>query len=480
MSELGPYRILRALAVGGQAEILLGELDGPGGFVVQHALKVLKVPLGGRRPVDIPEARSLIAEARLLAQLSHPHTLAIHGLHVFDDRLVMVMEYVAGRSLATLLRRLGETGEMLPVEHALWVARCVLMSLDRAHSLRDQGGRPLNVVHRDVNPQNIILGFEGQIKLIDFGIAISRLSTRDTRFGMVKGKLAYMAPEQAYGAEDIDHRADIYALALVLYEMVTGIQALAGGEDSALDRARNPSIPQARRHKARLPATIDAILARGLARKPERRFQSAREMMVASSELLHNFNPRFCGDEMGPFVRAVLRDEFSNERRQRPNLGTQVVHEDELGGSPTPDPETVSPDELDYDPETLRFNAEHLSGAQVPEPERGEEGAEDDPFRQSRRHHMGLRRIQEIRRIGDEPTVKADEPPPSERSAVRFQPELAAGRTFQPDHPVVSKVDDALDLGDLLRAIEDIYKRRSGEEPEQEEGEDSTMIFRRE
>ena len=155
LTTLGPYKIVRSLAIGGQAEVLLGELEGPGGFVVQHALKILKVPLGGRRPVDIPEARSLIAEARLLAQLSHPHTLAIHGLHIFDDRLVMVLEYVAGRSLAMLLERLGRTGEMLPVEHALWVARCVLMALDRAHSLRDQGGRPLSVVHREIGRAHV-------------------------------------------------------------------------------------------------------------------------------------------------------------------------------------------------------------------------------------------------------------------------------------------------------------------------------------
>ena len=104
--KLGPYKIVRPLAIGGQAEIMLGELTGPGGFVIQHALKVLKVPLDGQNPLDLPEGRSLIAEARLLAQLSHPHTLAIHGLHVFDDRLVMVMEYVAGRSLGVAARSL--------------------------------------------------------------------------------------------------------------------------------------------------------------------------------------------------------------------------------------------------------------------------------------------------------------------------------------------------------------------------------------
>ncbi len=440
MQKLGPYRIIRPLAIGGQAEVLLAELAGPGGFAIRHALKVLKEPLSGQRPVDVPEARSLIAEARLLARLSHPHTLAIHGLHVFNDRLVEVLGYVPGRSLSFLLQRLRRQKEALPLEHALWVARCVLMALDRAHALRDDNGRPLQVVHRDVNPQNILLGYDGQLKLIDFGIAISRIATRDTRFGVVKGKLAYMSPEQAYGLDDLDHRSDIYALGLVLYEMATGKMALAGDENTALERARHPVIAPARHHNSRLPSALDAILARALARKPERRFTSAREMMMACSELLHTVNPRYCGDELGPFVRAILTEEHTQEKRATAGHGTQVVHEDELG----------QPPKDDFNPSTLRFSQELADP--LPSP--------DDA---------------DTADVAQPPNIPAATPP-----KLPTPPPIAAlSRPDKTHKDAPPGADDALDLDNLLQAIEDIYKRRSGEDPNAPPDNENTQIYRK-
>ena len=328
---LGPYTILRTLAVGGQAKVLLGRLKGPGGFALLHALKVLEVPAArtGTRLVDIPEARALIAEARLLAQLDSPYTLAIHGLHHIDDYLVMVLEYVAGRSLSAVLGHLAEHGQTMPLPHALWIARCVLMALEEAHTLTDQRGTALKVVHRDVSPENILLGYDGRVKLIDFGIAISRIASRNTRVGMVKGKLYYMAPEQATANQPVDQRCDVYATGLCLYEMATANRALAppagAVEDThqALERARNPSIAPARTWNDRLPGELDALLARALTRTPDNRYRRARDMMVASMELLHAVAPRYCGDELGPWLRKLLDSERLAEA-QVASPGTEV------------------------------------------------------------------------------------------------------------------------------------------------------------
>lgn len=525
MQKLGPYKIVRPLAVGGQAEILLGELQGPGGFSVRHALKVLKAPLGDRRPTEIPEARSLIAEARLLARLSHPHTLTIYGLHVYEGRLVIVLEYVPSRSLAFLMSRLRDKGERLPVEHALWIARCMLMALDRAHDLRDDNERLLGVVHRDVNPQNVLLGYDGQIKLIDFGIAISRIASRDTRFGVVKGKLDYMSPEQAYGLEDLDHRSDIYTTGLVLYELVTGVRPLGGDLDKALERARNPAIPPARKHQPDLPATIDAILARALARKPERRFQSARDMMVACSELLHTFNPRYCGDEMGPFVRAVLSQDVSGERHAARREGTQVVHEDELATPhPNASPADHRPPAGSAEPSTSARARHNARAPQAPPsahsprtPNRRRDATVPISLKAISKRDHDPRSAQQAPPHPDRfdpatmrfsPPQRGDAPaPPDAQSArSRYQPQRpstpppAATRTQPPARTPTPRSlnaldrhqrnlepapmdphireDESLDLNNLLQAIEDIYKH-SNESDDAPPAEEHTRIFRR-
>lgn len=362
MSErLGPYEIIRALAIGGQAEVQLGELPGPGGFSVRHALKVMRQRLHGEDPVVVPAARALIAEARLLVRLTHPHTLSIHGLHVYDDRLVMVLEYVEGRSLAAILSRLDLARAAVPLPYALWVTRCVLMALDRAHNLSDEQGRPLQVVHRDVNPQNILLGYDGRCKLIDFGIALSRISSRDTRLGIVKGKLDYLSPEQAYAMGDVDHRTDIYSAGLVLYQMTTGVNPLAGDPAEALSRAREPSFAPARDFDPSLPNDLEDILARALAREPDLRYPSAHAMLQDCSQLLYQRAPAWCGDEPTAWISEVLRQERQAEHAAHQRQGTQVllapegaaVPNDPTPASPMSFSDLLSPPARDDDPKTL-------------------------------------------------------------------------------------------------------------------------------
>lgn len=482
LSKLGPYKILRPLAVGGQAEVLLGELRGPGGFSVRHALKVLKDPLGGQRPTDVPPARALVAEARLLAQLAHPHTLSIHGLDVFDDRLVMVLEYVGGRSLAIVLERLARMGRAMPVEHALWIARCVALALDRAHDLQDDGGRRLNVIHRDVNPQNVLLGFDGRVKLIDFGIAISRIASRDTRLGIVKGKPDFMSPEQAYGVDDIDHRSDIYSLGLVLYEMLTGVRPLAGTTEQALDRARNPNFAPPRSHRPELPAAVDDVATRALDRKPSLRFQSARDMVVACIELLHTQNPSYCGDELSEYLKNLLTAEWEAEQRGGgPREGTQVLPLDEVSAESRSRPildRASMPSVYDLVPDPDDAHAPPTKKGRAPRALKPGAPSED-LYATSQRSHVEMRRVSAspLDDDDDEPTLLAQpDPPDDEPSTYDVDEHLAA-------------MDDALDLDELLQAIEDIYERRSGKAPPKEppahrrradgDDEESTQVFHR-
>lgn len=457
--KLGPYNIVRPLASGGQAEVLLGELSGPGGFRVRHALKQLRQPLT-QDELSTPPARALIAEARLLERLTSPHTLAVHGLYHWDGRLVMVVEYVAGASLASVLARCAERREAVPPALALWVARCVLLALQQAHELHDELGRPLHVIHRDVNPQNILLGFDGRCKLIDFGIAISKLASRDTRLGFVKGKLEYLSPEQAYASDDMDHRTDLYSLGVTLYEMLTGQNPLALGEPSrVLSAARDPRFVPATQLRPRLPASLDGLLARALARDPEERYPTARAMMLDCVRLLYELEPLWCGDELAPFVQGALRrEQAAAAQESRARQGTQVLPAAppaSAGGSSLlslsaavlaiPRPSAVAPP-----PSPAPWVAPPLA-APVED--------EGDP-------EEGLATLSEARPL----------PTPRERTVVASVEEIHGFAPTDPTREPPSQ-DEELDLSTLLQAIEDIYDRRSGR-PEGRE--DHTRVFQRE
>lgn len=487
MIKLGPYKILRPLAVGGQAEVLLGEIKGPGGFTVRHALKILKTPLGGRPATDDPAARALVAEARLLAQLAHPHTLSIHGLEVIDDRLVMVLEYVGGRSLAVVLERLARMGRVLPVEHALWIGRSIALALDRAHDLVDDGGRRLNVIHRDVNPQNVLLGFDGRVKLIDFGIAISRIASRDTRLGIVKGKPDFMSPEQAYGVDDIDHRTDIYSLGLVLYEMLSGVRPLAGQSDGALDRARNPNFASPRTHRPSLLPAIDDLTARALERKPSHRYQSARDLAIDCIALLHDVNAQYCGDELSPYIKNLLSAEWeADQRGGAPREGTQVLPVDEVSSESRNQPaleRSLMPSVYELIDEAEEEEEDPPTRGRVPRALRATQPGEDLYATSQRRHNLEMRKVSNtpapVGGDDDEPTLLAH--------ALPRDPSTADDVPTQDGGDQMADMDEALDLDELLQAIEDIYERRSGKAPVKEpvrhqpaqDDEESTQVFHR-
>lgn len=469
LHTLGPFEIVRTLAVGGQAKVLLGRREGPGGFAVHHALKVVELgPLGGARLEDVPEARTLITEARLLTQLKSPHTLTAEGLHALDDRLVMVMEYVAGRSLATLLHALSEQGTLLPLPHALWIARCMLMALEQAHALSDHRGAPLRVVHRDVTPENVLLGFDGRVKLIDFGIAISRMASRNTQLGIIKGKLHYLSPEQASGFHGIDHRTDIYAAGLVLYEMVTGRKPLAapdGRQEEThhiLERARAPQIAPPRTLNEKLPPALDAILGRALQREADQRYPRAREMMVACCELLHTIAPRYCGDELGPFVSRVLSEELRSDQAQL-REGTQVA----LPSSGPPPAPLKAPRSQPVAPAPSEPAAR-----QEPRAPRGEERERTTASRPRMRY---------VASQAPQAPPQRRPLPPLPDDATRLDPPRAGGAGAEeatrlepaPSFPGPDPAEEAVDLDQLLQAIEDLYDERSGRSDE------STRIFKR-
>ncbi|MGC3997378.1 MAG: serine/threonine-protein kinase [Anaeromyxobacter sp.] len=271
----GRWLLLERIAVGGMAEVFLAVEQGdPSGRL--YALKRILPTLGE----DGEFITMFLDEARLVAQLSHPAILPVHELGKQGTGYYIAMDYVAGRDLRTVLERSRARAEPLPVPLAAYIALRVADALDHAHRKRDAGGVDLRIVHRDVSPANILLGYDGSVRVIDFGIAQAALRThkQDTA---LRGKFGYMSPEMVRGLP-VDRRSDVFALGVVLHEMLTGERLFTGRSELAtLERVRSVEVLPPSRRRPEVPAGLDAVVLRALAREPEGRFPWAGELAQA-------------------------------------------------------------------------------------------------------------------------------------------------------------------------------------------------------
>lgn len=266
---LGQYEVGDLIATGGMAAVYRARVAGPMGFEKPVAIKVLL----DEAAQDEDTVRMFIDEARLGARLSHPNIASVLDFGEADGRFYLAMEYVDGVSLSALLKHLqrGRNPRPLDGRAALFIAQGVLRALSYAHDLKDANGRPLGVVHRDVSPQNILLDRSGAVKLCDFGIATGAHRVEKTQAGLVKGKAAFMSPEQAAG-DRLDARSDLYSLGVTLVAML-------GGMPSSDDQARG--FDAGRVDALDCPDALKPLLKKALSRKPSDRFQSAAEFSKA-------------------------------------------------------------------------------------------------------------------------------------------------------------------------------------------------------
>ncbi len=230
--------------------------------------------------------KMLLDEARILAELDHPNIVRLLELVAREGHAFIVMEYVRGPSLLEITRRLYRERQRMWAPFAAQIVAATCDALEHAHSRWSADGRPLHIVHRDVNPANLLLSVEGEVKLCDFGIALSDRRSLSTESGAIKGKYCYMAPEQALGVE-LDRRTDIYAAGLVLYELLTGENPLVADTDvGMIERARRGVTTAPSEIVPDLPPSLEQICLRALARDPDDRFQRAGELAQALRRFL--------------------------------------------------------------------------------------------------------------------------------------------------------------------------------------------------
>jgi serine/threonine-protein kinase len=274
--RLGRYQLLSRLAVGGMAEVYLARQGELSGFKTLVVVKKVLPHLA----VNPDFIAMFLDEARIASMLDHPNVVRITEVGRADDEYFLVMELVQGKPLASLLQHAEKAKTPLPHQMGALIVANAAAGLHHAHQLTDASGEPLGLVHRDVSPQNIMVSFEGSVKVIDFGIARALGRLGDTNAGSLKGKLGYMAPEQARG-EAVDARADIFSLGVVLWECLTGRRLFLRENELATLRAvvYEPIPPLAK--FTRVPSALESITKLALARNLNERFQTAEEMRIA-------------------------------------------------------------------------------------------------------------------------------------------------------------------------------------------------------
>jgi len=305
---VGRYALSHEIASGGMATVHLGRLMGPAGFSRTVAIKRLHPQLA-RNPEFVA---MFLDEARLAARIRHPNVVSTLDVVATDGELFVVMDYVAGDSLARLLRAASDRDERAPISVAAAIMVNLLHGLHAAHEACDEQGQPMSLVHRDVSPHNVLVGTDGLAHVIDFGVAKATGRAQVTREGQLKGKLAYMAPEQLKGGT-VDRRADVFGAAVVFWEMLTGARLFDGADEGEVyGKVLRGEVRRPSKVVAGVDRRADAIALRGLARSPARRYASAREMALAIEEKLPVATP----SQVGHWVERLTADVLSTRRRQ--------------------------------------------------------------------------------------------------------------------------------------------------------------------
>jgi serine/threonine-protein kinase len=302
--ELGKYTLVAELARGGMGIIHLAVAHGPGGFNKLLAVKELKPELADDQNYVV----MFLEEARLAARLTHPNIVQTNEVGSEGHRHYMVMEFLDGRSLHRVVRRLADRGG-LPVAAHLRVIAESLLGLHYAHELREFDGQPLGIVHRDVSPLNVFVTFDGQTKVIDFGIAKAVDSSLETQTGVLKGRVAYMAPEQAWGAK-VDRRADIYSAGVMLWEAAAGRRLWPGMSDvEILTRVLREGAPRLRSVCPDAPDDLDAICQRAMTKQADDRYETATELLEDLDAHLASRDDQMTMREIGALVSGAFADE---------------------------------------------------------------------------------------------------------------------------------------------------------------------------
>jgi serine/threonine protein kinase len=305
----GKYYLLERINVGGMAEVFKAKTFGVEGFERLLAVKRILPNIAE----DEEFITMFIDEAKIAVQLQHANIAQIFDLGKVDDSFFIALEYVHGRDLRSIFDRMRNKAESLPISMACYVTMQVCEGLDYAHNKRDAQGRELNLVHRDISPQNVLIGYEGEVKLIDFGIAKAAGKASKTQAGILKGKFGYMSPEQVRGLP-IDKRSDIFAVGIVLYELLTGERLFIGETDfSTLEKVRNVEIQPPSSYNKKIPPELERVVLKALARDPDDRYANAIDLHDDLQSFLYSVGEFFSRKDLAAWMKKTFAMEIEED-----------------------------------------------------------------------------------------------------------------------------------------------------------------------
>jgi serine/threonine protein kinase len=310
--QLGRYQLLDRLAFGGMAEIFRAKtFDSQGNVHLVAVKKVLQHLI-----TDDEFIKMLVDEAKVSALLKHDNIARVYEFAHFNDEYFLAMEFVDGKDVRTLLERHRLRKKPIPPEHVAWIVAEVATALNAAHTQLDDRGRPLEIVHRDVSPSNVLLSYNGEVKLCDFGIAKATLTRVQTKTGVIKGKVKYMSPEQAMGRK-LDGRSDLFSLGSVMYEMLT-LQApfTAPTEVELIFAVRDAQKRDANEVVPEIPVELNAIVNKLMSRSRSQRFQSGEALADELRLFLEGYRPGYKRSHFGRFMRKLFEQDIERELRQ--------------------------------------------------------------------------------------------------------------------------------------------------------------------
>ena len=310
--RFGKYTLLRKVATGGMAELYLALHRSVAGFEKLVAVKRVLPHLAE----DQAFVEMLLQEARVAAQLDHPNIAHIFDVGVHEGEYYIAMEFVHGEDLRSIVRQMKKKGvTSFPLEHTLAIVLGCCAGLAYAHEKKDLDGEPLHIVHRDVSPQNILVTFSGDVKLVDFGIAKVGAQIEDTGSGKLKGKIPYMSPEQARG-EPLDQRSDIFSLGVILFELSTGRRLFRGrNQMETLRLITDSEYPRPRDLNPNLPEPLERIILKALAKDREQRYQSARQMQADLEAFVREHQLPVSPISLGQWMQSLFEEKLAQQKK---------------------------------------------------------------------------------------------------------------------------------------------------------------------
>ncbi len=429
------YRITERVAAGGMAEVFRGVAESMRGFKKNIAIKRILPALTKNKKF----VAMFLDEARLSLSLQHANIVQVFDIGHSEDTYFIVMEYVDGVDLKGILDWRRRINKRVPVAHSLYVITEICKGLSYAHEMRNpENDAPLGIVHRDVSPPNVLLSKQGEVKVVDFGLAKATSQVEVTDPGVVKGKMSYLSPEAARG-EEVDHRADIFAVGILLYEMLTGKRLFYGETDyQTVELVRNAKVPPLRPQNPQVEPELEDIVRKALAKRKEDRFQSATDLQDSLAQYSYSRGLKVISRDIAELVRQCLDDRRmqSGEGKAKTSIIDHLLQD-----------EIVKFTSVDFeDPGAQPLAADDLALRPDP-PSFGEGGDFIDPRAWADERQTAPATPAQVHAMEQRPTTRdvpaASAPPPAKRRPTPTPTDVQTRAPSGPQRPVAAPAPPA-------------------------------------